>query len=207
MPSREETFIKRVLPTAHRVLLNRKLYAEAQKASGKVLILGAGHLDYSVFFSGTKSTLYHADLHRFGDHIDYVIDAHELTKVGKKFDFIFMLEVLEHVKDPDRVVSECFHSLREKGCLVLSVPFLYQIHGDPNDYWRFTASGLEKILCKFEQRMIEPFGNRVHTIFDLLTTGSLMGVPLRIFNHLLCLDLLSAPSNTSPSGYFIVCKK
>ena len=207
MPSREETLIKRVLPTAHRILLNRKLYAEAQKVSGEVLVLGAGHLNYSTFFDGSKSKLYHADLHRYGDHIDYVIDAHQLTQINKKFDFIFMMEVLEHVRDPDRVLSECFHSLRENGALVLSVPFLYQIHGDPNDYWRFTASGLEEKLSRFEESMIEPIGNRIHTIFDLLTTGNLITVPLRIFNHLLCLGLFSTPSNISPSGYFVVCKK
>ena len=144
MPSKEGTLIRKIFSTSHRILLNQLLRVHTKGVEGKVLIVGAGHLDYSKFFESEKCTILHADLERFGCHIDFVVDAHELSSIGSQFDYIYMLEVVEHVEDPDTVFAECLACLKEQGKLVVSVPFMFHIHADPYDFWRYTDLGLKR---------------------------------------------------------------
>jgi SAM-dependent methyltransferase len=54
------------------------------------------------------------------------------------FDAVICSELLEHVPDPRAVLSEVFRVLKPCGILLGTVPFLYRIHGDPEDYGRYT---------------------------------------------------------------------
>jgi SAM-dependent methyltransferase len=63
-------------------------------------------------------------------------------------DAIVCSEVLEHVLQPNRVITECARLLKPSGRLILSMPFLVHIHADPNDYQRFTASKLTHLLTE-----------------------------------------------------------
>ena len=62
------------------------------------------------------------------------------------FDTVLCSEVLEHVPDPARVIAEMFRVLRPGGQAVITTPFLYRVHGDPDDYWRFTPSALRVLF-------------------------------------------------------------
>jgi predicted SAM-dependent methyltransferase len=57
-------------------------------------------------------------------------------------------EVLEHVKYPDAALLFCFDVLRPGGKLIITVPFAFPIHNFPDDYWRYTPSGLRLLLTE-----------------------------------------------------------
>ncbi len=61
-------------------------------------------------------------------------------------DIILCTETLEHVPDPSVFLAEAARCLRPGGRLVLTVPFAARWHYIPHDYWRFTPSGLERLL-------------------------------------------------------------
>ena len=61
-------------------------------------------------------------------------------------DLVLSTQVLEHVEDPGLYLSECFRVLRPLGSLVLTTHGTMYIHRDPQDYWRWTCDGLEKIV-------------------------------------------------------------
>lgn len=65
---------------------------------------------------------------------------------SESFDGLFHSEVLEHVDDPRLFLAECRRVLRVKGVMVFTVPFSARWHYIPADYWRFTPSGLKKLL-------------------------------------------------------------
>ena len=46
-------------------------------------------------------------------------------------------------------------SSKKRGELFLTMPFLYQVHGDPNDFQRWTATKLELELKKLNFNEIE----------------------------------------------------
>jgi len=54
------------------------------------------------------------------------------------FDAVICSELLEHVPEPGRVLSEAGRVLRPGGVLLVCVPFLFHVHADPYDYGRYT---------------------------------------------------------------------
>ncbi|HEX7134476.1 MAG TPA: methyltransferase domain-containing protein [Iamia sp.] len=60
-------------------------------------------------------------------------------------DLVLSTQVLEHVDDPALYLSECTRVLRPGGSLVLTTHGIMYIHRDPQDYWRWTCDGLEKV--------------------------------------------------------------
>ena len=65
------------------------------------------------------------------------------------FDFIFMMEVLEHVRDPHVALSEIQRVLKPGGKMLMSTPFVFEAHDVPHDYYRFTKFGLQYLLRSF----------------------------------------------------------
>ncbi|HYC83415.1 MAG TPA: glycosyltransferase [Candidatus Paceibacterota bacterium] len=63
------------------------------------------------------------------------------------YDFVFAFNILEHIANREKVVGEVCRVLKNGGELVGSIPFLVNVHPDPNDYVRMTAQQLE-ILFK-----------------------------------------------------------
>lgn len=88
------------------------------------------------------------------------------VEVGS-FDMVLSVNTLEHVLDLDNVLSELVRVLKPGGQLVLAVPFLYRIHGCPDDYNRPTASWWGETLPKYGIRdlKIRPL------VWDVMTSG------------------------------------
>lgn len=73
-------------------------------------------------------------------------------------DFVLCTETLEHVIEPALFLSEAHRCLKPDGHLLLTVPFAARWHFIPNDYWRFTPSGVEHLLSKAGFEEIRVFG-------------------------------------------------
>ena len=70
-----------------------------------------------------------------------------------RFGTIFCLSVLEHCAQPFTAAQNLTTLLQPGGKLCLSVPFAWQYHGYPSDYWRFTHEGIKKL---FPQLTFDP---------------------------------------------------
>jgi len=73
-------------------------------------------------------------------------DAHSLPFASGSMNTVLLLEVLEHLKDPEVALKEAFRVLKPDGKLLLSAPFLYPVHDEPHDYRRWTMYGLELLV-------------------------------------------------------------
>lgn len=81
---------------------------------------------------------------------DLVADVCNLSEIpDAAFDAVFMLEVLEHVRTPHTALQEILRVLKPGGRLFLSTPFIFPIHDEPHDYFRFTRYGLAFLLESF----------------------------------------------------------
>jgi SAM-dependent methyltransferase len=74
---------------------------------------------------------------------------------------VLCTETLEHVPEPRRLLAEAFRCLAPGGTLVLTVPFAARWHFIPHDYWRFTPSGLSRLMASsgFEDVRVYARGN------------------------------------------------
>jgi SAM-dependent methyltransferase len=61
-------------------------------------------------------------------------------------DFVLCTETLEHVPDPTVLIAEAFRCLVPGGTFLLTVPFAARWHFTPHDYWRYTPSGMDRLL-------------------------------------------------------------
>lgn len=201
MPKNQTTLIRRLLPTAHKKLLEREIHAYFEKVTGNALVIGAGIVPYESLLPNASS-IYKTDVERHGD-IDKIVDAHKLPFDDSVFDFFIAIEVFEHLQNPILATAEMIRVLRPGGRAVISVPFMFRVHGDPHDFHRFTARGLETLFSDFSCIRIQPFGNRLHVVFDILSTSSRILVALRAFSHMFSVSLFKTPSIDCPSGYII----
>lgn len=76
---------------------------------------------------------------------DLVANLCQPIFLKEKADMAFCLEVLEHVKEPTKVLENIYNNLKQGCPFYFSVPFLYPVHSE-EDYWRFTDQGLRLLL-------------------------------------------------------------
>jgi SAM-dependent methyltransferase len=86
------------------------------------------------------------------------------------FDAVVCSELLEHVPDPSQVLAEIYRVLQPGGTVLICVPFLNRIHGDPYDYGRYSdyywGQTLERI--GFGDIRIEKQGQYWSVLMDML---------------------------------------
>src|SRR5262249_9603559 len=110
---------------------------------------------------------------KMGPGVDRIEDGQRLSFADRSVGTMVMLEVLEHMPEPHRALAEAARVLADGGVLITSMPFTYRLHGFPNDYWRFTASGMYTQLAAFPQKVVFSIGPHVtpSTVFAVASKG------------------------------------
>ena len=139
----------------YRFLMNRRIKAFAGSVSegAKILEIGAGPVSYKSLFRGSK--VVSVDIVE-GNNVDEIGDVTNLKYRSSVFDVILCFNVLEHVYDYRKAVSEMYRVLKLGGCAAIIVPFLYPVHDPPGDFYRFTEYSLERMLSGFADVKIDP---------------------------------------------------
>ena len=125
----------------------------------RVLIIGSGEKG-----AGTDTLWEDKDIERHGvdiyvsDSVDAVCDAHYLPFESNSYDGIWIQAVLEHVVEPNSVVSEIYRVLNVNGVVYAETPFMQQVHEGAYDFTRYTVLGHRYLFKKFHA--IEFGGNK-----------------------------------------------
>jgi SAM-dependent methyltransferase len=64
----------------------------------------------------------------------------------ENLDVVLSTQALEHVVNPMFYLSEAKRVLKTDGLLILSTHGYWMFHPDPTDFWRWTSTGLQKIV-------------------------------------------------------------
>ena len=77
--------------------------------------------------------------------VDVVADATALPFRSGAVDRVGSNSVLEHIAYPHEVLAECHRVLRPGGVMVHVMPFVWWLHGYPDDYVRLTPPFFERV--------------------------------------------------------------
>ncbi|WP_306150739.1 class I SAM-dependent methyltransferase [Roseovarius sp. MMSF_3281] len=78
-----------------------------------------------------------------GENVDVVADLHAMPQDWTgRYSGVLCSEVMEHVKYPDIALAEIKRVLRPGGVAVFTTLTAFPLHGYPEDYRRWTESGL-----------------------------------------------------------------
>lgn len=144
------------------------LFQDLQKAintyaSGDVLDIGCGNKPYYVFFRGKVSSYIGCDIIQSDQKlVDLICPATEIPLPDNCKDTVFTTQVIEHVAEHNKLLSEAFRILKPGGYIILSGPMCWEHHEEPYDFFRFTKYGFEHILKKagFHDIEIIPNGGK-----------------------------------------------
>lgn len=103
-------------------------------------------------------------------NVDLYGTAYAIPAPDASFDSALCTAVLEHLEEPEQAVRECFRMLKPGGVAVYSVPFIWHLHEEPRDFYRFTKYGLLHVFTKagFEVVELKPLSGFFTTFGTLL---------------------------------------
>lgn len=120
----------------------------------KVLDVGSRNVDGSIrgiIEALDPSEYVGADIIK-GPGVDVVCGAEAiLAEFGpESFDIVISTEMVEHVKDWKKVISNLKNVTRREGLLLITTRSIgFPFHGFPHDYWRYEESDFNEIFSDF----------------------------------------------------------
>jgi SAM-dependent methyltransferase len=153
-------------------------------------------------------------------HIDVFADLNQPTDIpSSSFDTIISSSVLEHIWKHDIFWDEMTRTLAPRGHIILSVPFMYWLHEEPHDYFRWTRHALTRACEERGVKVVHlaPYGGGPDVLIDLIvrSVGSISmtvaGWIGRVATWLLVQQpvrsLSSKYAEKLPLGYVLVAEK
>ena len=140
-----------------------KEFAASLPRNSRVFDAGAGEGNHKTFFSEHRYTgldLAVGDAAWDYSRLDAIGDLSSLPFRNGAFDAALNIVTLEHVKEPQCVLSELGRTLAPGGRLLLIAPHEWEEHQQPHDYFRYTRYGLAHLLRRagFGEIEIQPAG-------------------------------------------------
>ena len=197
-----------------------------QHVRGKLLDLGCGkvplYCSYKNYIDGNVCVDWENSMHQ-NPYVDLFMDLNQpLLFPGHEFYTIILSDVLEHISNPELLWQEMFRILKPGGKLILNVPFLYPIHEQPYDFFRYTQFALGRMAEKagFKIVLLEKIGGLPEVLTDLLAKGikhlPFIGPFLSLLSQKITFAFVSTrfgqkvsgkTSANFPLGYFLIAAK
>ena len=100
-------------------------------------VKGESKFHYSNKKSNKKLKVFYSDLTK------------KLNISSNKYNNVLFFNIFEHLSEYKLAFSEIYRIMKKGGFFIGSVPFIYQIHTAPNDYFRFSREFFKLNLKKY----------------------------------------------------------
>lgn len=179
------------------------------------LNLGSGNSDFG-------ADLLNVDILPY-QNVDIICDIENMPFKDNSVDYIINIAVLEHVPNPQKVISEIHRILKPDGKIYCFIPFMQPFHASPYDFQRFTYEGMKHQFREFEilkLKSVGPTSGMLWVLQEWLALFFSFGIkPLHTFLYLFFM-ILTFPikfldvvlqfhpmSKNMASGFSILAKK
>lgn len=152
----------------------KSIHKYCQGTKKNILSIGVGGEPQVIFKKqGRKLTELDINPKFKPDIIANIEDMHMIK--SNSIDVFFCGEVLEHVGNPFNAVKEIYRILKKGGVVIGSVPFIFPIHDEPYDYFRFTKYGLRKLFSDFKCCVLDERNSYLESIYVLYLRSLVVG--------------------------------
>ncbi|MGK0173948.1 MAG: SAM-dependent methyltransferase [Ulvibacter sp.] len=97
----------------------------------------------------------HKDSFHDSSNVDLFGTAYEIPVEAERFDSAICSAVLEHLEEPLDAIIECHRVLKKGGVAIYSIPFIWHIHEEPRDFFRYSKYGIKYLFEKANFEIIE----------------------------------------------------
>ena len=125
---------------------------------GRLIDIGCGPKPYAKLLAPYVSE--HVGLDHGGtlhpkNQVDLWGTAYEIPAADASFDSALCTAVLEHLEEPEAALRECHRVLCSGGVAIYTVPFIWHLHEEPRDFYRFSKHGLRYLFEKVGFEVLE----------------------------------------------------
>lgn len=120
-------------------------------AKGWLLDIGCGDKPYESMIKPyvTKHIgIDHKNTFHNKSNVDLFGTAYNIPVEADSFDTVVCTAVLEHLEEPELALRESWRVLKRRGVAIYSVPFIWHLHEEPHDFYRFSKYGLKYLFKK-----------------------------------------------------------
>jgi ubiquinone/menaquinone biosynthesis C-methylase UbiE len=118
---------------------------------GALLDIGCGTKPYTRMTHGLVTRHvgvdHPASLHG-NSAVDAATSAYQLPFQDSTFRSVLCSSVLEHLEEPEQAIREAYRVLEPGGRAFYATPFIWHIHEEPRDFYRYSCYGLEYLFSK-----------------------------------------------------------
>jgi ubiquinone/menaquinone biosynthesis C-methylase UbiE len=126
--------------------------------TGRLIDIGCGEKPYKDLLTSYITEhigVDHKDTLHDKSNIDRFGTAYDLPAEDDEFDSALCTAVLEHLEEPEQALRECHRVLKRGGVAIYSVPFIWHLHEEPRDFYRFSKYGLKYLFEKTGFEIVE----------------------------------------------------
>ena len=224
--SRDTTEVSVVSRLVTDLIAGRYHASLGKYASGRLLDLGCGKVPlygaYKNLVTDNTCVDWGNSLHD-NPFLDQQCDLTQpLPFSDGEYNTVILSDVLEHIPEPGHLMGEIARVLASGGTLIMNVPFMYWLHEEPYDYYRYTSFTLRRLAesAGLEVKELEPIGGAL-CVFTDIYAKNIIRLPM-IGRALAVLaqwstgavirtwygrKLFNATAKKFPLGYFMVAVK
>jgi SAM-dependent methyltransferase len=152
--------------------LLKSIKKNSGELKGKLLDFGCGNKPYEKLFKVDEYIgldILESGHENSNKKADVFYDGKIIPFENNNFDSIFCSEVFEHVFNLEEVIKELNRVLKKNGNILLTMPFVWELHEKPFDFARYTVFGIKSILENngFEILKIEQTTTYIETLAQL----------------------------------------
>lgn len=189
------------MKSTSRILLEWKLIPLLKNINGwDIIDIGSKDARYKKHIQHTSYTSLDIEPN-FKTDITADIQEYE---TNTRYDTALCTQVLEHIPNPQKAITQIYKLLKPGGRMILTTPFIFPIHSN-SDYYRFSPQALQELLKDFKIITIIPVGNFISSSWTIFNFHNKLG--LQLLNYPIALLSLIFNNKYCPETYITIARK
>lgn len=122
-----------------------KRFFSSFKSDEVIVDFGCGQKPYKAFINSEIKYI-GIDIDKSNDKADIISSVYSVNLNDNSADYSVSFQVIEHLEKPQEMLSEMYRITKPGGKIMLTFPLSWELHEEPNDFFRYTHYGMFYLL-------------------------------------------------------------